>query len=892
MLCLRWCNPFLGQAGWLICFWHTFYYLLHHENMIRKIIYGVYAILGMMTMAACSGQSDASEISLEKMHGFPTENTGFLKGVSALYAGVIEGNLLIAGGCNFPDIPVADGGKKAYYRDIYIAPLSNDTAFEWKKIGQLSQAAAYGVTISTEKGLICVGGTTATHSLSDVFLLSLQKDTLKRETLPSLPVTMDNMAGALVGHSLYIVGGNVNGIPSSAMYMLDLSDLSGGWKRETDIPGEPRVQPVCVAQDGKLYVWGGFAPAVEGHQASLSVDGYMYSPETKEWSSVATPYDAEGNEISLGGGMGTSSEGYVLTVTPDQVLIRATSGAGLFYGVQTMLQMVDEKGLPAGVITDEPRFAYRGFMMDVSRHFFDKEFIKKQMDALAYYKLNRLHLHLTDAAGWRLEIKKYPRLTEFAAWREFPTWKEWWNNGRRYEEEGSKDAHGGYYTQDDIRELVAYAQERFITVIPEIEMPAHSEEVLTAYPELSCTHEPYKQADFCVGNEKTFEFLENVLTEVMELFPSEYIHIGGDEAGKASWPTCKLCQARMKKEGLKDVNELQSYLIHRIEVFLNAHGRKLLGWDEILEGGLAPNATVMSWRGTEGGMKAVDSGHMAIMSPGEFCYFDSYQDAPDSQPEAIGGYLPLSKVYSFNPVPDTLSADKVQLVYGVQANLFTEYIPTPEHAEMMIYPRILALAEVAWSAPSVKNYDDFHVRALKEVEALKAEGYHPFDLKNEIGNRPGADQPVQHLAVGKKVAYGPDAAYYPGYSAGGDSALVDGVIGGWTYGDRRWQGFIDKKRMDVTIDMEKETEIHSVGADFMQVCGPEVFMPSEVIISVSNDGKEFTELKRMEHKVVKDDKVTFINFGWEGNAKARYIRYQASSGEFGGFLFTDEIVVK
>ena len=213
-----------------------------------------------------------------------------------------------------------------------------------------------------------------------------------------------------------------------------------------------------------------------------------------------------------------------------------------------MLQMVDEKGLPAGVITDEPRFAYRGFMMDVSRHFFDKEFIKKQMDALAYYKLNRLHLHLTDAAGWRIEIKKYPRLTEFAAWREFPTWKEWWNNGRRYEEEGSKDAHGGYYTQDDIRELVAYAQERFITVIPEIEMPAHSEEVLTAYPELSCTHEPYKQADFCVGNEKTFEFLENVLTEVMELFPSEYIHIGGDEAGKASWPASANCAGTYEKK--------------------------------------------------------------------------------------------------------------------------------------------------------------------------------------------------------------------------------------------------------------------------------------------------------------------------------------------------------
>lgn len=281
--------------------------------MIRKIIYGIYAIIGMMVVAACSSRPDVYEISLEKMQGFPTEDAGFLKGVSALYAGVIDGNLLIAGGCNFPDTPAADDGKKVFYPDVYITSLSNDTAFEWKKIGQLPQAAAYGVTISTEKGLICVGGATATHSLSDVFLLSLQKDVLKKDTLPSLPATIDNMAGALVGHSLYIVGGNVNGIPSSAMYMLDLLDLSGGWKKETDIPGEPRVQPVCVAQDGKLYIWGGFAPAIEGHQASLSVDGYMYSPETKEWSSVATPCDAEGNEISLGGGMGTSfGEGMIL----------------------------------------------------------------------------------------------------------------------------------------------------------------------------------------------------------------------------------------------------------------------------------------------------------------------------------------------------------------------------------------------------------------------------------------------------------------------------------------------------------------------------------------------------------------------------------------------------
>ena len=413
-----------------------------------------------------------------------------------------------------------------------------------------------------------------------------------------------------------------------------------------------------------------------------------------------------------------SSEGYVLTVTPDQVLIRATSGAGLFYGVQTMLQMVDEKGLPAGVITDEPRFAYRGFMMDVSRHFFDKEFIKKQMDALAYYKLNRLHLHLTDAAGWRLEIKKYPRLTEFAAWREFPTWKEWWNNGRRYEEEGSKDAHGGYYTQDDIRELVAYAQERFITVIPEIEMPAHSEEVLTAYPELSCTHEPYKQADFCVGNEKTFEFLENVLTEVMELFPSEYIHIGGDEAGKASWPTCKLCQARMKKEGLKDVNELQSYLIHRIEVFLNAHGRKLLGWDEILEGDVAPNATVMSWRGMEGGIKAAQLGHDVIMTPSKWMYIDHGQGAVETEPIAIRFGLPLEKTYSYDPKSPKIPENLRHHVLGAQCNMWTEYAVTPEYTEYLLYPRMLALAELDWTPKEKKDYNSFTRRLDNQLIRL------------------------------------------------------------------------------------------------------------------------------------------------------------------------------
>lgn len=589
----------------------------------------------------------------------------------------------------------------------------------------------------------------------------------------------------------------------------------------------------------------------------------------------------------------TSPEGYVLSVNSDGVRIEALSGAGLFYGVQTLLQMAADapEGMTAVTVKDEPRFEYRGIMLDVSRHFRSKEFVKRQIDLLSYYKINRLHLHLTDAAGWRIEIKKYPRLTQFAAWRPQAVWKDWWNGKREYCEETDPRAQGGYYTQDDIRELVAYAQKHYVTIIPEIEMPSHSEEVLTAYPELSCTHVPYKQSDFCIGNEKTFEFLENVLTEVMELFPSEYIHIGGDEAGKASWPNCKLCQARMKKEGLKDVNELQSYSIHRMERFLNSHGRKLLGWDEILDGGLAPNATVMSWRGTEGGLAAIRSGHKAIMSPGQYCYLDGYQDAPYSQPEAIGGYLPLKKVYGYEPVPDSLSADEAKLMYGVQANLWTEYIPTEEHAEYMLYPRAIALAEVAWSKPENKSWEDFHRRALKIVDELKAKGYHPFELKNEIGNRKEAETPVEHLALGKKVTY--NAPYWENYPAAGEATLTDGLRGGWNYNDQLWQGFVTKDRVDVVIDLEKETPIHSVAADFMQICRPEVFMPERVVISVSNDGKEFTQLAEIKHEVVRDDAVTFKNFGWEGEASARYIRYQAlASDKFGGVLFTDEIVVK
>lgn len=591
-----------------------------------------------------------------------------------------------------------------------------------------------------------------------------------------------------------------------------------------------------------------------------------------------------------------SPESYTLSVTSQRIEIRATSGAGLFYGMQTLLQLMQPAStgsysVPSVEIEDTPRFAYRGLMLDVSRHFSTKEFIKKQIDALAYYKINRLHLHLTDAAGWRLEIKKYPLLTDFAAWRTDPTWKKWWNGGRKYLRYDEPGASGGYYTQDDIREILEYARQHYITVIPEIEMPSHSEEVLAAYPQLSCSGEPYKNSDFCVGNEETFTFLENVLTEVMELFPSEYIHVGGDEAGKSAWKTCPKCQKRMKDEHLANVDELQSYLIHRIEKFLNNHGRRLLGWDEILQGGIAPNATIMSWRGEEGGIAAVTSGHHAIMTPGAYCYLDSYQDAPYSQPEAIGGYLPLKKVYAYDPVPASLTAEQAKLVYGVQGNLWVEYIPTPEHVEYMIYPRMLALAEVAWSAPERKSWPDFHTRALSAVADLQKKGYHPFDLSKEIGSRPESLQPVSHLALGKKVTY--NSSYSPHYPAQGNTALTDGIRGDWTYGDGSWQGFISDNRLDVTIDMEKETPIHSITAAFMQVVGAEVFLPETVIISISDDGINFTELQKQHFEVSKETPIRFTDISWQGEAKGRYVRYQAQAGsEFGGWIFTDEIIVK
>lgn len=587
----------------------------------------------------------------------------------------------------------------------------------------------------------------------------------------------------------------------------------------------------------------------------------------------------------------TSDEGYRLAVGRDRIVIESKTEAGAFYGLQTLLQMIDEQGTVECVeVDDSPRYGYRGAMIDVSRHFRSKEFILKQIDAFARFKLNRLHLHLTDAAGWRIEIKKYPRLTDFAAWRTAPVWRDWWAADRRYCEASEPGASGGFYTQDDIREIVEYARRRHVEVIPEIEMPAHSEEVLAAYPELSCVGRPYEAADFCAGNEAVYEFLENVLTEVMSLFPSEYIHIGGDEASKAAWHTCPKCQAAMQREGLADVDELQSYMIRRISKFLAAHGRTAIGWDEILAGGLPDGAVVMSWRGEEGGLKAVSAGHDAIMSPSKYCYIDQPQDAPFTQPLSIGGYLPLEKVYQFAADYPSLTAAEQNRILGVQANLWAEYIPTDEHYETMLYPRVMAIAETGWSSVAVRDYASFRERALTALDRLKADGYTTFDLANEYGERYESRQPLSHCAVGKPVTYA--NPWHKAYEACGAATLTDGLLGDWTYSDGRWQGFLDSD-FDVTVDLGQTMPIHYVGVTFMQSIGPEVRMPAEVSFYVSDDGKEFTLLTVSHNDVpATTPELMFRTFSFAGSSSGRYVRCVApQNARRGSWLFADEVVI-
>lgn len=645
-------------------------------------------------------------------------------------------------------------------------------------------------------------------------------------------------------------------------------------------------------------------------------------------------------------------ESYELNVTQKGIELKASTEAGLFYGKQTLRQLYTQRGIPYVSIKDAPRFPYRGLHVDVSRHFFPKEEILKLLDVMSYYKFNRLHLHLTDGGGWRIQIDKYPKLTGMAAFRTDSTWNHW-GRDQKFLPEGTPGAYGGYYTKEDIRKMVAFAKERHITILPEIEFPGHSSEVFAAYPELCCAGKPYQGGDFCIGNEKTFSFMEDVLSEVIELFPSTYIHIGGDEASKRAWKTCPKCQALMRKHHMTDVDELQSYMIRRAEEFLISKGRKLIGWDEILEGGLAPEATVMSWRGEAGGIKAARMGHDVVMTPSAYMYFDAYQADPVTQPEAIGGFTPVKRVYSYNPVPvDSLKQEEYAHILGVQANTWSEFIPNSDHLEYMIFPRALALAEVAWTPQEKRDWNDFKPRLNAHIPILQRMGIHPFTLSNNIdpvmevdtlkkeirvildaekypaeiryttdGTTPDASSPIYrspilvkdsadiravifqdgqpqgkvvekrvdyHRGINKPIHY--NSELFAGYMAGGMNALLDGYRGGLTYMDGRWQGYTND--LDCVVDMGEVTDIHKVSARFMQLTGPQVFQPGEVELSLSEDGVSFSSEEVIPTVIPNDDKkLSFQEYTFRGNWKARYIRVKAKEVNHKSFIFTDEIVI-
>lgn len=421
----------------------------------------------------------------------------------------------------------------------------------------------------------------------------------------------------------------------------------------------------------------------------------------------------------------SGNEGYKLSCNDEGIRLEANKGAGLFYAVQTLFQIIsaDGKTVPHVQITDQPRFSYRGLHLDVGRHMFPVDFIKKYIDLMSHYKFNNFHWHLTEDQGWRIEIKKYPKLQEVGAYR-----KETVVGHARDSKKYDGQRYGGYYTQDEVKDVVAYAAQRYIIVVPEIEMPGHAQAALASYPYLGCTGGPYETATtfgvfdevFCAGKETTFEFLEDVLDEVVELFPSKYVHIGGDESPKTRWEKCPHCQQRIKTEKLKDEHHLQSYFIQRMEKYLNTKGKSIIGWDEILEGGLAPNATVMSWRGEEGGIAAAQQKHNVIMTPVNWVYLDYYQADPATEPMAIGSFTPVSETYSYEPVPSQLTPEEGKFILGTQANLWTEYIKTGDYVEYMVYPRAIALAEVAWSPKELKNYDNFVAR-MKGHRALMDE---------------------------------------------------------------------------------------------------------------------------------------------------------------------------
>ena len=640
-------------------------------------------------------------------------------------------------------------------------------------------------------------------------------------------------------------------------------------------------------------------------------------------TSVSTFSETPSNGIRLVVDPEVAEEAYKLTINKNGVEIKASSFAGFFYALQTVKQLLPaavygeqtvadaDWTLPCAVIEDAPRFAYRGMHFDVSRHFFPLDEVKRYIDIMAVHKLNRLHWHLTDDQGWRIEIKKYPLLTTVGGFRDGTVILKNWgtNDGVR---------HGGYYTQDEIREIVKYAEDRAITVIPEIDLPGHMVAALEAYPELGCTGGPYKVWDswgvseevMCAGNEKTYEFIEDVLTEVMELFPSEYIHIGGDECPKARWKACPRCQARIAELGLKGDGRfsaeqyLQCYVTSRVEKFLAEHGRRIIGWDEILEGEISRTAVIMSWRGSEGGIEAAKRGNDVVMTPNSHFYFDYYQSLDtDNEPFGIGGFVPVERVYSYDPM-DGLEPDEQKHILGVQANLWTEYISTNEHLEYMLLPRLAALSEVQWCQPEVRDekrfYDNFRMQ-----EIYDAMGYnyakHIFYVNGETtvdadkgcvtvklttsgkapihytldGSKPTAESPLytdpveirsscvlkasalregvevpayeRSFEVGKATGHTVTLNSTPTakYTYNAPHSFTDGHHGSTGFSDMEWVGYLAEP-MDITVDMHGVDNYSSVTVESLVEKGNWIFPPKSIAVSVSEDGNEYKEVARMD----------------------------------------------
>lgn len=693
-------------------------------------------------------------------------------------------------------------------------------------------------------------------------------------------------------------------------------------EKEANYQVIPLPQEVNLTQETPFKLSGSVLIAYPENNALLKRNAEFLSEYIRQSTGYApkTKALAEGeqvkNAISLGLDPGIANkEGYTLATTSEGIQINGQTENGVFYGIQTIRKSIPAEAegadilLPAGTIKDEPRFPYRGMHLDVGRHFFPIEFIKEYIDLLALHNMNTFHWHLTEDQGWRIEIKKYPKLTEIGSVRSRTV------IGKNTDEYDNT-SYGGFYTQEQAKELVKYAQERYITVIPEVDLPGHMLAALAAYPEMGCTGGPYEVCPrwgifedvICIGNEKSMQFLEDVMAEIIEIFPSKYIHIGGDEAPRTRWEKCPKCQARINSEGLKADKEhtaedrLQSYCMNRIEKFLNSKGRQIIGWDEILEGDVAPNATVMSWRGTSGGIKAAQLGHDVIMAPNVYCYFDYYQTADTKdEPFGIGGYVPVEKVYSLDPTA-SLTEEQAGHILGVQANLWTEYIPTTKHVEYMVLPRMAALAEVQWTQPEKKDYKDFSKRLTRLMQMYQRDGLnyakHVFDLKADF--TPDTDKkavtvtlstiddaPIYYTLDGtepttasqkytepivitesadfRACAIRPEgkskiieqnisfnkatmrpielAPVRPSekYSFGGPITLVDGMKGNDSYATGAWLGFIDGD-VTATIDLGESTDIKRVATNAIVDLSAWIMGSTGLTVSVSDDNKQFREV--------------------------------------------------